>query len=139
MCLQNHSIPRRKVNATLVPQKACRTQKGCKKKKNGGGTSYKARDLLSRAAVDVLSIGHPRMFRKESVAGCIIVEHHVCTLIAMYRIYWNVETWNWVLKHRLLKMKDITVCLGNMIVGFATTNGSKIKGPMNIRVQMTNI
>jgi hypothetical protein len=67
------------------------------------------------------------------------MEHHVCALIAMYGICWNVETWNWVLKHRLLKMKDIQVCLSNTVVGFATTNGSKIKRPMNIHVQMTNI
>ncbi len=94
---------------------------------------------MSRAAVDALRVGSPRMFQKESVAGRVIVEHHVCALIAMYGICWNVEMWNWVLKHRLLNMKDVPVCPGNMITGFATTNGSKIKGPVNIPVQMTNI
>jgi hypothetical protein len=73
-------------NATLVPQKACRTRKGCKKKKNVGGTSYEAQDLLSRAAVDVLSIGHPTLFDKKKFAGRFIMECHVCAAIKMYQI-----------------------------------------------------
>ncbi len=51
---------------------------------NGGGTSYKARDLLSRAAIDVLSIGRPRLLDKKKVAGCFIMECHVCAGIKMY-------------------------------------------------------
>jgi hypothetical protein len=125
---------------TPIPQNAYGTQNRCQKiGKNGGRTANEARDLLSGAAVDVLRVGRPRMFQKESVAGRIIVEHHVCAPIAMYGICWNAKTWNWVMKHRLLKMNDVTVCLDNTIANLATTNGSKIKGPMNIHVQMINI
>jgi hypothetical protein len=84
-----------------------------KDKINGVRAADKARDLLSRTAVDVLRVGHPRMLQKKSVAGRVIMDYHVCAPIAMYGICWNVKTWNWVLKHRLLKMKDVPVCLGN--------------------------
>jgi hypothetical protein len=126
-------------NAALVPQKACKTRKGCKKKKNGGGTSYEAQDLLSRAAIDVLRIGRPRLFNKKKFAGGVIMECHVCAAIKMYQICWNVEAWNWVMEHQLMAMKNIPVNLGNTIPGFATTNRGKIKWPMEIRVPMAYI
>jgi hypothetical protein len=126
-------------NAALVPQKACRTQKGCKKKNNGGETSHEARDLLSRAAVDVLRIGRPRLFDKNKFAGCFIMECHVCAALKMYQICWNVEAWNWVMEHQSMAMKNISVSLGNMIPSFATTNRGKIKWPMDTCVHMTYI
>jgi hypothetical protein len=108
--------------------------------KKWGGTSYEARYLLSRAAIDVLSIGRPRLFNKKKFAGRFIMDHHTCTAIKMYQICQNIEAWNWVMEHLLMAMKNIPVSLGTTIPGgFATTNRGKIKWPMDLCVHMTYI
>ncbi len=68
------------------------------------------------------------------------MEHYVGAAIAMNQVSRNIKAWNWdIIEHLFVSMEDVPVRLGNTILSFATTSGSKVKWPMDIRVQMTYI
>ncbi len=87
-------------DAAQFPQKACRTQRGCKNKKRGGKADIRdAQDLLSRANVDILSIQQTGPFEKNYAADSFNVDCHMCAAVTVYRISCNVERRNRVVEY----------------------------------------
>jgi hypothetical protein len=92
-------------NAAQFPQKACRTQRGRKNKKKGGKADIRdARDLLSRANVDVLGIQQTGPFEKKCAADSFNVECHMCAAVTVYQISFNVKRRNQVVEHQLVSI-----------------------------------
>ena len=74
------------------------------KRKKGGADGYPARDLLSNAVVDILDVRRSGVFKHQDGAGWFVVEHHVCAMIAMNRVSWNIKSWDRVIEHRAVFM-----------------------------------
>jgi hypothetical protein len=98
-----------------------------------------ARDLLSRASVDVFVIRRERPFEKQAIADGRDVDSNVRPAIAVNRVGRDVEGWNGVAEHGGVSCKYIPVNLGNPVTGFAASDGGKLKRPMNVGVLMANI
>jgi hypothetical protein len=63
----------------------------------------------------------------------------VSSAIKMNRISRDIETRNGVAEHGRVPLENVPVYLIDAITGFATANGSKIKRPVNVGIEVCEV
>jgi hypothetical protein len=94
---------------------------------------------LSRITPVMLRTGCLGCLKTEDVSLSLIVKWHMGTTIDMNRISRNVKFRYWVLEHGNVPLKDAPVFLRDTIMRLTAASRRKLKGTMNIGIQVGNV
>jgi hypothetical protein len=59
--------------------------------------------------------------------------------VHMYRIRWNVKTWDRIVEHVAMQFQSVLLCLTNAVTTLASMNSGKVKLSGDERIGMSDV